>query len=237
MTARASLLLVDDEEDIRTSLGSFLERSDFEVTLAADGQEALDAVARNRPDVVVLDVLMPKLDGRSVVRRLRAADDWIPIVLLTQVGESIERSLALEEGADDYLNKPFDPGELLARVRAVLRRSAGASRPLTDARRLVAGDLVLDRAARRCWVDDREVVLTPKATMLLDYLMTHPDELHTREHLLEALWGFEFPVSSRAVDHRIAEIRRGLGDNSASPTWVETAQTLGYRFIAEVHRA
>ncbi|MFV0252664.1 MAG: response regulator transcription factor [Beutenbergiaceae bacterium] len=237
MNARPTILLVDDEEDIRTSLGSFLQRSDFEVMLAADGEQALEAVERTRPDVIVLDVLMPKLDGRSVVRRLRAADDWIPIVLLTQVGESIERSLALEEGADDYLNKPFDPGELLARVRAVLRRSAGSARPLTDARKLSAAGLVLDRAARRCWVGDQEVVLTPKAAMLLDYLMTHPDELHTREHLLEALWGFDFPVSSRAVDHRIAEIRRALGDDPAAPTWIETAQALGYRFIAKVDRA
>lgn len=158
-------------------------------------------------------------------------------MLLTQVGESFERSTALEDGADDYLNKPFDPGELVARVRAVLRRSTGASRPLTDARRLSSGALVLDRAARRCWVGEREVVLTPKAAMLLDYLMTHPGELHTREHLLEALWGFDFPVSSRAVDHRIAEIRRVLGDDAAAPVWIETAPSLGYRFVGAVERA
>lgn len=119
----ARVLLVDDEEAIRSSLGPFLARAGLEVHTASDGEEALEIAARLRPELIVCDVLMPKLDGRSVVRRLRDAGDWTPVILLTQVGESYERSAALEEGADDYLNKPFDPAELLARIRAVLRRA------------------------------------------------------------------------------------------------------------------
>lgn len=232
----AGVLLVDDEEAILVGLAPFLERSGFRVRTASDGEEALAAVAAHRPDIVVCDVMMPRLDGRAVVRRLRAADDWTPVVLLTQVGESNERSAALEEGADDYLNKPFDPQELVARVRAVLRRAVPGQAPLSAAERLVAGTLVLDRTARRTWLDGREVYLTPKASLLLDYLMSHPGELHTRERLLSALWGYDLPVSSRAVDHRVAEVRRVLADDAAAPTYVETVQSLGYRFCAPVSR-
>jgi DNA-binding response OmpR family regulator len=134
----------------------------------------------------------------------------------------------------DYLNKPFDPAELVARVRAVLRRAVPGKPPLMASTRLTSGPLVVDRSARRVWLDDVEVMLTPKASLLLDYLMTHPGELHTRTDLLAALWGFDFPVSSRAVDHRIAEIRRVLHDDAAAPRFVQTVQSLGYRFVAPV---
>lgn len=230
------VLLVDDEEAIREGLASFLTRSGLDVATAADGEAGLALHATWHPDILVCDVLMPRLDGRSVVRRLRAAGDWTPVVLLTQVGESSERSAALEEGADDYLNKPFDPQELHARVRAVLRRAVPGQPSLAAAETLVSGDLVLDRTARRVRLAGREVTLTPKASLLLDYLMTHPDELHTRERLLQALWGFELAVSSRAVDHRVAEIRRVLGDDAAAPRYVETVPSLGYRFCGTVHR-
>ena len=143
------------------------------------------------------------------------------MVLLTQVGESGERAIALDEGADDYLNKPFDPYELLARLRAVLRRARPGRRPLSAAPTLRAGDLRMDRISRRAWLKDAELVLTPKAALLLDYLITHPDELMTRDRLLEVVWGFDFPVGTRAVDNRIAELRRALGDDPA-PTAVDS---------------
>lgn len=234
MTATARILLVDDEEAITASLGPFLERAGFEVTVAADGLEALAAVQTTRPALIVCDVMMPSLDGRAVVRRLREQGNWVPVILLTKVGESFERSAALEEGADDYLNKPFDPSELVARIRAVLRRSTPGEKPLSAASALVSGVLRWDRAARRAFVAGREVALTPKAGLLLDYLMTHPRELHTRDRLLTAVWGFDFPVSTRAVDHRVAELRRVLGDDPGVPTWIETVQASGYRFRSEV---
>ena len=136
MNSNPSILLVDDETAITDNLAPFLSRSGFEVTVASNGEEALQKVAAGHPDLLVLDVLMPRLDGREVLRQLRQAGNWTPIILLTQVGEASERAMALEEGADDYLNKPFDPHELAARIRAVLRRARPGEPPL--ARRVAA---------------------------------------------------------------------------------------------------
>lgn len=229
---RARILLVDDDEAITRALAAFLERSGFDVQIAGDGRDGLAEVERRTPDLVVCDVLMPHVDGREFVRRVRARQPWLPIILLTQVGESWERSAALDEGADDYLNKPFDPHELISRIRAVLRRTASGAVPLRSADRLRSGELVLDRTARRVWLRDTELTLTPKALTLLEYLMLHPQEVHTRERLLSTLWGFDFVSSSRAVDHRVAELRRVLGDGDSR--FIETAQSVGYRFADAV---
>jgi DNA-binding response OmpR family regulator len=228
------VLLADDEEAITSSLAPFLERSGFVVHVVHDGEAALAAVEGLAPDLCVLDVLMPKLDGREVLRRLRREGHWDPVLLLTQVGESGERAMALEEGADDYLNKPFDPQELVARIRAVLRRARPGRPPLSTATTLRSGRLRMDRTARRAWLGDEELTLTPKALTLLDYLLTHPDELLTRERLLHVLWGFTTPVGTRAVDNRVAEVRKALGDDPVDPTWIETVSGLGYRFCAKV---
>ncbi len=231
---KRKVLLVDDEADITANLAAFLARSGFEVAIAANGEDALQQAASFRPELIVLDVLMPRLDGREVLRRLRKADNWVPVILLTQVGESYERAMALEEGADDYLNKPFDSHELVARIRAVLRRSHPGRKPLAMAHRLTSGTLTLDRLARRAWMLNRELTLTPKAISLLEYLMTHPDELLTRERLLDAVWGWDYPAGTRAVDTRVAELRRGLGDDASHPRFIETAPGQGYRFIGQV---
>lgn len=231
------VLLADDDDAIRENLGAFLGRAGFDVQTAADGVAALTAVASGKPQLIVLDVVMPGIDGRSVLRRLRAAGTWTPVVLLTQIGESYERAAALEEGADDYLNKPFDPQELVARIRAILRRTAAGVPSLAGSQRLSSGLLTMDRMARRTWVDSVEATLTPKAFALLEYLMTHPDEVVARDRLLMHVWGYDFPVISRAVDHRIAELRRVLADDSADPVWLETIQGVGYRFLGRVDRA
>jgi DNA-binding response OmpR family regulator len=228
------VLLADDESAITTNLAPFLERAGFTVAVAADGAEALSQVASFAPDLIILDVLMPKLDGREVLRRLRQAGNWTPVVLLTQVGESTERAMALEEGADDYLNKPFDPHELVARIRAVLRRARPGQPPLTTAERLASGDLVLDRQSRRAFVNSQEANLTPKALALLEYMMTHPDELLTRDRLLDAVWGWDYPAGTRTVDTRIAELRRILSDDPSDPQYIETVSGQGYRFVALV---
>ena len=230
----ATVLLVDDEAPIRRSLGPYLERSGYRVLLASDGVEALDLLASYQTDIIVSDVLMPRMDGRELVRRVRASGAWTPIILLTQVNASYERVSALDDGADDYLSKPFDPAELASRIRAVLRRTRGMAQPLTSAPRLGAGDLVLERTSRRVTLAGREVALTPKATVLLDYLMSHPGELHTRDDLLASLWGIDFATSTRAVDHRIREIRQALGDAAANPVYIETVPSVGYRFRAGV---
>lgn len=234
MTAKPRVLLVDDERAITDNLAPFLERSGFAVAVAADGEQALRRVSSFTPDLIVLDVLMPKLDGREVLRRLRQMGDWTHVILLTQIGESTERAMALEEGADDYLNKPFDPHELVARIRAVLRRARSGQPPLTSARLLLSGDLRLDRQSRRAYHGPDELHLTPKAIALLEYLMTHPDELLTRERLLDTVWGWDYPTGTRTVDTRIAELRRALGDEPAQPQYIETVPGQGYRFVGPV---
>jgi DNA-binding response OmpR family regulator len=234
MTSQPHILLVDDESAITENLTPFLERSGFTVASAADGEQALKAVAAKKPDLIVSDVLMPKMDGRALLRQLRQQDDWTPVILLTQVGEATERAMALEEGADDYLNKPFDPYELVARIRAVLRRARPGQPSLSASWTLSCGDLTLDRRARRAHLAGEELTLTPKALLLLEYLMTHPDELVSRERLLDVVWGWDYPVGSRAVDSRVAELRRVLDDDPSEPRFIETVPGQGYRFAADV---
>jgi DNA-binding response OmpR family regulator len=230
----ANILLVDDEPAITEHLSAFLERAGYRVFCNANGRQALESIAKEKPDIVVLDVLMPEMDGRAVLRSLRSQNNHTPVILLTQVGEAGERAMALEEGADDYLNKPFDPRELLARIRAVLRRAQGSPIPLSSAWKITSGGLVLDRRARRATLGGNVLSLTPKALSLLEYMMTHPDELITRERLLDAVWGWDYPAGTRAVDTRVAELRRALKDEAEEPQFIETVTGEGYRFRAPV---
>jgi DNA-binding response OmpR family regulator len=234
MKTKPRILLVDDEPNITADLSPTLKRAGFIVAAAGDGEEALRRVADFAPDLIVLDVGMPKLDGREVCRRLREAGNWTPIIMLTQYGDPIDKGMSLEEGADDYVNKPYDAFELIARIKAVLRRARIGVPPLTAATRLACCAFVLDRAARRVLVSGRELPLTPRAVALLDYLMTHPDELLTRERLLDAVWGYDFPVGNRAVDMRIAELRKHLQDSVDEPRYIETVPGEGYMFVGEV---
>jgi len=234
MNSKPSILLVDDETAITDNLAPFLGRSGFTVAVATNGEEALQKVADQRPDLLILDVLMPRLDGREVLRQLRQGGNWIPVILLTQVGEAGERAMALEEGADDYLNKPFDPHELAARIRAVLRRARPGKPPLSAAARLACGRLTLDRVSRRVWLEQSELSLTPKSIMLLEYMMTHSDEMVSRERLLDVVWGWDYPVGTRAVDTRVAELRKALDDDPARPCYIETIPGQGYRFVGTV---
>ena len=233
-TTAPRILLVDDEESILSTLKMFLELSGFQVVTANTGAQALDQVIEHRPDLIVLDVLMPQLDGREALRRLRQRGDWTPVILLTQVAGTAQRIMAIEEGADDYLNKPFDPQELVVRIRAVLRRTQAGKQPLQSSRRLQSGDVMLDRSARRVYVHGREAPLTPKSVSILEYFMTHPDELVTRDRLLDVVWGWESGVGERVVDARIVELRRALQDDSSAPSYIETVPSSGYRYIAPV---
>ena len=232
---RSTILLADDDPTIADSLAPFLERAGFHVLVVSDGITALDKAQAHHPELIILDVLMPRMDGRETLRRLRKLNIWTPTILLTKVGEASERALALEEGADDYLNKPFNPHELLARIRAVLRRARPGERSLSTAWLLTAGELVLDRRARRAAIAGETIELTPKALAVLEYLMTHPDEAISRERLLDVVWGWEYPTGTRTVDTRMAELRRALDDNPSEPRFIETIPSEGYRFIAPVH--
>lgn len=233
------ILLVDDEKGITDYLAPILERAGYCVTVVCDGQEALRQVHALKPDLVVLDVLMPGMDGRQVCRQLRAAGDWTPVIMLTRVKTTTDRVLSLEEGADDYLCKPFEPQELIARMRAVLRRkgSGKPEKPLSMASKLRSGDLMFDRKARRVSKCEQVIELTPKALALLEHLMLYPDQVFSREQLMDAVWGWTQPVASRAVDVRVAELRHAIGDDGEQSAYIETVTGIGYRFMASVENA
>jgi len=231
---RPRILLADDEPAITSELSQLLQRAGFQSSVAGDGEEALRLAERLAPDVIVLDVIMPRLDGREVLRRLRRAGNWTPVILLTRVGTAGERAMALEEGADDYLNKPFEPFELVARIRSVLRRSRLQAQPIAAAEALRCRSVTLDRRARRLLISGRETSVTARSLALLEYMMLHSDELLTRDRLLDAVWGWDYPAGTRAVDARVAELRRVLGDEA---DLIETVVGEGYRFVGRVERA
>jgi DNA-binding response OmpR family regulator len=233
MKFQATVLLVDDEPDVITVLTPLLKRAGFVVAVAEDGQAAWDYLQNHGIDLIVLDVIMPKMDGYELLRYLREAGDMTPIILLSKVGDSTARARTLDSGADDYLNKPFDPHELLARIRAVLSRVQKGPR-FTNARRLVNGDLCLDRVARRVWQAAQERFLTSKAFTVLEYLMTHAGEMITSERLLDVVWGWDNPAGTGALRTRIAELRRVLNDSLAQPRYIETVSGKGYRFVGSV---
>jgi DNA-binding response OmpR family regulator len=233
MSDKIRLLLVDDEPDIRRELKETLEREGFDVETVSNGKSALELIPRLQPALIILDVVMPDIDGRETVRRLRKRGDWTPVILLTAVGASGERARSLEEGADDYLNKPFDPVELIARIHAILRRVGRANH--AAARELISGDLRLNRQTRQAFYAGRELNLTTRAFGVLEFLMLKPSEIISRERLLNDVWGWAIAVETRAVDVRIAEIRKALDDSADDDKWIETLVGQGYRFLRDVH--
>lgn len=230
---KIKILVVDDEADLLAELAPLLERTGYHVTTASDGQQALTLVKQFNPDLIVLDVLMPCMDGREVLRQLRQAGNWTPVILLTRVGSPTERALSLQEGADDYLNKPFEPLELIARIQAVLRRIDRGSQPLNSFRTLVSGELVIDRQTRQARLGQRALALSARAFGVLEYLALHSQEIVTREQLLDQVWGWSYPVGTRTVDTRINELRRALGDDPEQPLFIETVIGSGYRFLGK----
>jgi len=231
---KTKLLIVDDEPDLLAELKPLLERVGFAVTTALDGDQALKAVDLILPDLVVLDVLMPHTDGREVLRQLRQQGNWTPVILLTRVGTPTERALSLQEGADDYLNKPFEPFELIARIQAVLRRSQREDLPLTSFRLLRSDQLILDRQTRRAFWDGKDLMLSTRAFGVLEYFMLNSQEIISRERLLDQVWGWSSLNETRTVDIRINEIRKTLGDDPENPKFIETVKGSGYRYIKEV---
>lgn len=231
---KTKILVVDDESDLLAELAPMLERAGYSVSTASDGAQAIRLMEDLRPDLVVLDVLMPRMDGREVLRQLRKAENWTPVILLTRVGSPTERALSLQEGADDYLNKPFEPLELIARIQAVLRRVERGNLPLNAYRTLTSGDLVIDRQTRIARVGTRELALSARAFAVLEYLALHSQEVITREQLLDQVWGWSEAVGTRTVDTRITELRRSLDDEVDSPRFIETVIGAGYRFLGIV---
>jgi DNA-binding response OmpR family regulator len=221
------ILVVDDDPTVSDVVRRYLERAGLTVTLAADGPAGLRAYAADRPDLVVLDLMLPGLDGLEVARRLRAGPDEVPIVMLTALGEEADRVLGLQLGADDYITKPFSPRELVLRVQSVLRRSAG--RPPAAPELLVDGDLVLDEARRVVTRAGSELSLTTREFDLLAFLIRHPGRAFTRAQLLEQVWGWTFGDQSTVTVH-MRRLREKVEDDPAKPVRIVTVWGVGYRW-------
>ena len=226
-----TILVVDDEAKIADLARDYLEHAGFAVRIAADGHAALTAVRRDRPDLVVLDLGLPGLDGLDVTREIRR-DSNLPVIMLTARDDELDKLLGLELGADDYLTKPFSPRELVARVRAVLRRVDNAAD--SGAAELIrAGDLTLDLPRMRADLAGRTVDLTPTEFALLAALARQPGRIFTRSQLLDALHGVAFESYERAIDTHIKNLRRKLEPDPRRPVLVLTVYGVGYRFVDE----
>jgi DNA-binding response OmpR family regulator len=225
VTPTRTILVVDDEPRIVDLARDYLEHAGFRVIAASDGTQALESARRDRPDLVVLDLGMPGLDGLDVTKALRA-EGSIPIVMVTARDDELDKLLGLELGADDYLTKPFSPRELVARVKAVLRR---ADRPVEASDVIRVGDLALDVPRMRTDVAGRSVELTPTEFTLLATLARQPGRIYTRSQLLDALHGVAFESYERAIDSHIKNLRRKIEPDPRQPRYVLTVYGVGYR--------
>jgi two-component system, OmpR family, alkaline phosphatase synthesis response regulator PhoP len=228
-----TVLVVDDEQRLRDLVRHYLEREGFSVVSAADGHAALDLARAHEPDVVVLDLMLPGLDGLEVCRRLRGFSDAY-VIMLTARSEEIDRVVGLEVGADDYVTKPFSPRELVARVRAMLRRPRGGDRSApAPAQTLRFGDLAIDQERRVVTRGVVELALTSTEWSLLVTLAAHPGRVWTRAALLEQVWGPNYFGDDHVVDVHIANLRKKLGDDPAAPRFIGTVRGVGYRFTEQ----
>ncbi len=220
----AGALVVEDDEPVREAVSLVLERAGFDVCAVEDGPAALAAFDRDAFEVVVLDVMLPAMDGFDVCRRIRARSE-VPIVMLTARTDTEDLVRGLELGADDYITKPFEPAELVARARAAVRRSTTG-----PAARFSVRDVVVDEVAFRAWKDDEELSLTPTEFRLLAALARRAGQVMTREVLLDQVWGYDYLGDSRLVDMAVRRLRAKLGDTADQSAYITTVRSVGYRF-------
>jgi len=227
-----TLLIVEDQRDLAELVALHLEDVARTIHICADGTTALKRAAATTPDLVILDLGLPGLDGLEVCRRLRAQPRYVPILMLTARSSDAERVLGLEMGADDYLVKPFNVMELVARAKAILRRMEGLARNEEGKNRIEAGRLAIDASTRKAMVDGEEVALTAKEFDLLVHFARNPGRVYTREQLLDAVWGRDVYVEPRTVDVHIRRLRKAL-EPTGHDRLVETVRGAGYRFSAQ----
>jgi two-component system response regulator ResD len=227
-----SVLVVDDEPRIVEVVQKYLAREGFQVSTARDGEAALATVSAHSPDLIVLDLMLPKVDGLEVFRRLRAKSS-VPVIMLTAKGEETDRIVGLELGADDYITKPFSPRELVARVKAVLRRASASSILDTGERPITRGDLRIDPRARSVEAQGKAVELTSKEFDLLWFLASHPGQVFTRTQLLDHVWGYEFYGDASTVTVHVRRVREKIEPDAADPRYITTVWGVGYKFEKE----
>ena len=228
MENKPKILIVDDEENICELVRLYIEKEGFDAIIANDGQEAVAKFNKKKPDLILLDIMLPIKDGWQVCREIRAQSK-VPIIMLTAKGETFDKVLGLELGADDYVVKPFEPKELIARIRAVLRRSADSVDEKADEDELSFDGLKINQSTYEVYIDDKKVEMPPKEFELLYFLAKNTNKVFTRDQLLDEIWGYEFFGDSRTVDVHIKRIREKLeGENR---TWaLKTVWGVGYKF-------
>jgi two-component system response regulator ResD len=229
MDANARVLVVDDEPMVRDVLTRYLRRNGFDVDAAGDGERALAAFDAHRPDLVLLDLMLPRVDGFEVFRRIRARGDS-PVIMITARGETTDRIVGLEVGADDYISKPFSPGEVVARVRSVLRRSAGGGTSGDGGEILEFTGLAIDPRSREARVDGTPLVLTPKEFDLLLYFASNPRRVFSRMQLLDGVWDVAFDGDPATVTVHIRRLRERIEADPSQPRRLVTVWGVGYRF-------
>ncbi|MDX1523399.1 MAG: response regulator transcription factor [Anaerolineae bacterium] len=234
MSQKQRILVVDDEPNIREVVELYLRRDGFEVEITADGAAALAAIERKIPDLIVLDLMLPVLGGIQLTRALRQGEYDIPIIMLTAKGSEEDRITGLEIGADDYITKPFSPKELVARVKAVLRRSS--AKPLADpqAQPVTIGDIKINPSTRQVWAHGQEVVLTAKEFDLLWTFMNHPGQVFSRDRLLDRVWGYDFFGDASTVTVHVRRLREKIEKDPTKPEYVLTVWGVGYKFATGV---
>ncbi len=228
-TPTRRILVVEDEKSIRDAVTAYLEKEGYWVTPAADGLAALESFDKHPYDLVVLDLMLPKMSGEQVCAEIRDTSD-VPIIMLTAKGEEEDRISGLEIGADDYLVKPFSPRELVARVRALLRRAHVGEEPQRD--RLVYGDLEVDVSAHKAFLSGEELELTASEFKLLTTLARYPGRVYSRMELVEKVLGYDFEGYERTIDSHVKNLRAKLRDDPKEPTFIYTVHGVGYRFEA-----
>ena len=230
-----ALLVVEDDENISTAIGEYFSRAGYNVRTAADGLAGVQAAINERPDVVVLDLMLPKMDGLAVCRELREKAPYLPILMLTAKDDVVDKVLGLEMGADDYITKPFSLRELEARIKSVLRRvRTGASKEgQDDDAPITRGRLRIDPTKREVTVGDRQVDLTPKEFELLRLFATNPGRVFPRKYLLEKIWDYSYEGYDRTIDSHINRLRAKIEDNPENPQMVLTVWGIGYKFFDE----
>lgn len=226
-SATRRILLVEDDKPIREAVTAYLEKEGYWVTAVEDGKEALDEFAKHDVDLIILDLMLPKIPGERVCRTVRETSD-VPIIMLTAKGEIEDRIIGLEIGADDYLVKPFSPRELVARVRALLRRAGSDREPLRE--EMNYGGLVIDMTGHKVMLDGQEVDLTASEFKLLTTLARYPGRVYSRMELVEKVLGYDFEGYERTIDSHVKNLRAKLGDNPRNPKWLHTVHGVGYRF-------
>lgn len=225
------ILLVEDEESIRGFIKINLIRNGFEVIEAASGEEGIDKALIEKPDIAILDVMLPGIDGFQVCRRLREEYPNMGIIMLTAKGQDMDKIMGFEYGGDDYIVKPFNPLEVVLRVKAILRRiEVSNSKINKDENKIIGGPFVIDLYSQKLLKNNVEIDVTPKEYMLMKLFMENPNKAFTRDELLNLIWGYDFFGDSKIIDVNIRRLRAKIEEDSSSPKYIETVWGLGYRW-------